>query len=152
MSYSFFFQRRWPNGFQCPRCSHHQCYTITTRRLPLYQCRLCKHQTTLTAGTVMDRSRTPLDKWAAAIELLASTAGVNAVQLASGIGVSHKTAWNMLRKLRQAISELDGSRKLQGTVRAGVRHLGRYLFFPHIRYRKEHVILISASCNHRDMP
>jgi transposase-like protein len=143
--YAYFHQQRWPNGFECPRCAHTSCYTIITRRLPLYQCRLCKHQTTLTAGTVMDRSRTPLEKWAAAIELLTSTGGVNAVQLSAGIGVSHKTAWLMLRKFRRAIGELEAGRKLQGTVHAGLRALSPYFFHSHALYAKERVILIGGS-------
>jgi transposase-like protein len=143
--YTFFYQRRWPNGFKCPRCDYDSCYTISTRKMPLYQCRLCKHQTTLTAGTVMERSRTSLAKWAAAIELLASTSGINATQLSAEIGVSHKSAWLMLRSFRRAISESETNRKLQGTVRAGLRCLGRYLFHPHVRYRGEQVVIVSAS-------
>jgi transposase-like protein len=144
---AIFFGKRWPSGFECPRCAHGSCYTIRTRRLPLYQCRLCKHQTTVTAGTVMDRSRTPLAKWAAAIHYLTDTNGVNAVQLATEINVSHKTAWLMLRSFRRAISEVEARRKLGSTIHAGLQVLGPYLFSPYSHYQNERVVLISASVN-----
>ncbi|WP_309122632.1 IS1595 family transposase [Paenibacillus sp.] len=116
---ALFFRRRWPNGFSCPSCGYGAYYTISTRHLPLYECRLCGHQTSVTAGTVMAKTRTPLAKWAAAIELLASTNGVNAKRLAALIDVKHKTAWLMLRKFRQAIGEVEDAFKLQGTVHTG---------------------------------
>src|SRR5690606_14861167 len=121
--FSYFFKLRWPNKFECPRCGYDEYYTISTRRAPLYQCRFCKHQTSLTAGTVMDRSRTPLSKWASAFEMISSTVGVNVVQLSAAIGVSHKVAWTMLRRVRQAISRFEQQRKLHGTVHAGLRCL-----------------------------
>jgi len=143
---AFFFRRRWPNGFSCPRCGHGLYYLISTRQLPLYECRFCRHQTSLTAGTVMNKTRTPLSKWAAAIELLSSTNGVNAKQLASRIDVKHKTAWLMLRKFRQAIEEVEDARKLAGTVHTGLHTLLRniFLFFCLIV-----TIGASASCPYR---
>jgi transposase-like protein len=56
----YLFQIKWPNGFDCPRCHHHQYYQTTTRRLPLYECTHCHHQASLTVGTVMKGSRTPV--------------------------------------------------------------------------------------------
>ncbi len=143
-----FFRRRWPNGFVCPSCGHDTYYTITTRQLPLYECRLCGRQTTVTAGTVMDKTRTPLSKWAAALELLSSTGGVNAKQLASFIDVKHKTAWLMMRKLRQAIGDIEAASKLKGTVHMGLHILAPkriFIFLPHRRYRCERVVSVSAS-------
>jgi len=143
-----FFQRRWPNGFVCPRCDHNHYYTIRTRKAPLYQCRLCRHQTSVTAGTIMDKSRTPLEKWTAAIDLLSSSNGLNGVQLGAAIGVSHKVAWTMLRKFRDAIQEVEVERKLAGTVHFGLRALAPaaiFTFLAHRRYRCERVVGISAA-------
>jgi len=151
-----FFRRRWPNGFICPSCGHDTHYTITTRQLPLYECRLCRHQTTVTAGTVMDKTRTPLSKWAAALDVLSSTSGVNAKRLASIIGVKHKTAWLMMRKLRQAIGDVEAASKLEGTVHMGLDILAPkriFIFLPHRRYRCERVVSVSASiANSSSMP
>ena len=158
-----FFRRRWPDGFSCPRCGFREFYTIRTRRLPLYQCRFCRHQTTVTAGTIMDKSRAPLEKWAAALELLASASGMNAVELADRIDVTHKTAWLIMRRLRRAISELETERKLAGVVHGGLR-----TFVPRRErvysplwtgsimvlrpYRKEYPVFAAASLDERGLP
>ena len=64
------FQMKWPEGFFCPRCGNKAAYHIESRGL--YQCLGCRHQTSLTAGTVMHRTRTPLVKWFWAIYLVSS--------------------------------------------------------------------------------
>ncbi|TLS52130.1 IS1595 family transposase [Paenibacillus antri] len=150
-----FFHRRWPDGFVCPQCDHRAYYLIQTRKSPLYQCRLCRHQTSVTAGTIMDKSRTPLEKWAAAIDLLGSTNGINAKQLSAFIGVSHKVAWTMLRKFRGAIRELEAERRLAGTVHAGLRALAPkaiFTFLPHRHYRCERVVGVGAAVDSLGMP
>ncbi len=150
-----FYRRRWPNGFVCPSCGHDTHYTISTRQLPLYECRLCGHQTTVTAGTVMDKTRTPLAKWAAAIDVLSSTGGVNAKQLASFIDVKHKTAWLMMRKLRLAIGDVEAAFKLQGTVHMGLEVLAPkriFIFLPHRHYRCERVVSVSAAIGKGGLP
>jgi len=143
-----FFNRRWPNGFQCPRCGHSAYYLIATRRLPLYQCRFCKHQTNVAAGTLMDKSRTPLAKWAAAIDALSASSGLNGKQLADAIGVTHKVAWTMLQKFRAAIQRVEEARKLEGTIHAGLRALAPssiFVFLSHKHYRSERVVSVCAS-------
>ncbi|RCW44852.1 transposase [Paenibacillus prosopidis] len=110
---------KWPSGFHCTSCNHTTAYTISTRRLPLYECSNCKHQTSLTSGTVMDKSRTPLRKWLLTMYILSTCENsINAVQLSELIGVTYKTAWIMLNKLRQAISDSDRSILLSGVVEA----------------------------------
>lgn len=149
-SVEYFYKKRWPNGFECPRCGCNQYYTISTRRLPLYQCRWCKLQTTVTSGTVMDKSRTPLEKWAAALELLSAADGVNAVQLSTIIGVTHKVAWSMLRRIRQAISEAESSRLLDGQVEAGFTSTGRIRrgYFTN-RLKSERILLVAGELDSR---
>ncbi|HZG86623.1 IS1595 family transposase [Paenibacillus sp.] len=147
-AYRYFYDQKWPGGYRCPRCGHRECTTISTRRLPLYQCGLCKHQTTLTAGTVMERSRTPLGKWAQAIELLSSTGGVNVVQLSAAIRISYKSAWGMLRSFRRAISNLEASRRLDGYVRAGLEFLGPRYFLLYVHQPRQHAVVIGASVDH----
>jgi len=103
----------------------------------------------------MYRSRTPLEKWLAAVDFLSSTEGVNAAQLAEGIGVSHKTAWLMLRKFRQAIHKAEADRKLTGTVHAGLRALAPsdfFVFLPWKHYKQERVILIGGSIGETGEP
>src|SRR5262249_59808039 len=59
---------RWPDGFVCPRCQGRSSWTLRTRRLE--QCRRCRHQTSLTAGTVLHRTPLPLRVWLWALLLL----------------------------------------------------------------------------------
>lgn len=119
------FHSRWPHGFRCPACGHERAYTITSRRLPLYQCAFCRRQTSLIAGTVMEGSRTPLRKWLIAIQLLSRESSVTAVRLSAWIQVTYKTAWLMLHKIRRAISACDAQEPIFGTVQAGLRYYDR---------------------------
>jgi len=112
----FFYRMKWPDGFRCPRCLHPRAYTIRGRSLPLYQCMQCRHQTSLKAGTVLEKSRTPLEKWAEAIRAMSRLHSINAVQLMTKIRVTYKTAWSMLRKLRQSLHAMDSGQPLTGRV------------------------------------
>ena len=107
---------KWPNGFRCPRCGHAHALRINTRRLPLFQCARCRHQASLTAGTLFEKSRTPLTKWFLALYWFAAC-GINAVALQSLIGVTYKTAWLMLAKIRYAVHFRDAQTLLSGWVR-----------------------------------
>ncbi len=61
---------KWFDGYVCPKCGHNEYYAIKERNL--YQCRKCRHQTSLTAGTIMHRTRTPLVKWFWAFYLIST--------------------------------------------------------------------------------
>ncbi|MBU2762678.1 transposase, partial [Acidithiobacillus caldus] len=54
-------QKRWPEGFQCPKCGHDRGYWIAERKL--FQCGHCRHQTSVTAGTIFHSSNVPLVQW-----------------------------------------------------------------------------------------
>ena len=87
------YQMKWPDGFRCPKCGYNRCYEINTRKLPLYECAHCKHQTTVTVGTIFEKTRTDLRIWFWAIFLIAhDKRGVSATFLAKELGVSFQTA------------------------------------------------------------
>lgn len=111
------FRAKWPNGFRCHACGHNEAYCIKTRRLPLYECKLCRTQTSLIAGTVMARSRLPLVAWFRAIELHASPQSVNALQLSRILTVTYKTAWLICHKIRHAMSQAEATQLLSGLVK-----------------------------------
>lgn len=143
---AYFMKMKWPNGFACPNCGNGSYYTVSTRRLPLFQCRSCRHQTSLTAGTVMEGTRLPLLKWAKALQFLSRRASINAVHLAEAIQVTYKTAWSILRKIRSAISQADAKKLLNGTVRAGLAFYGRdYLHQPFVKHHQEHPFIVGAA-------
>ncbi|WP_139787209.1 transposase [Cohnella massiliensis] len=110
------FQAKWPHGFRCPRCAHPHASVTSTRRLPLYDCRACGKQTSLTVGTIMEGSRTPLRLWFQALFLHAQPDDINAVQLSERIGVTYKTSWLMCHKIRHAMRQAEDGQLLTGTV------------------------------------
>lgn len=106
--YNYLVELKWPNGFICPLCQQRRATVIHSRSMPLYQCRSCRHQTTLTAGTIMEGTRTSLDKWLTAIFFLTrGYIGVNACQLQRLLDVTYKTAWLIGHRVREAIGRQD---------------------------------------------
>jgi len=92
------FKIRWPDGPTCAKCGGKNFYRISARNV--YECR-CGRQVSLTAGTIMHGSHTPLRKWFWAICMVArDKRGVSALRLQRELSVSYPTAWLMLRKIR----------------------------------------------------
>jgi transposase-like protein len=103
---------RWGNGFTCPCCgASGEPYRYATRPGVLC-CRACRHETRLTAGTVMERTHTPLSVWFWAAYLVAShTPGISAVQFQRQLGLSrYETAFQILHKLRAGMVRPDQDR------------------------------------------
>jgi len=96
---------RWPEGFVCPRCHVQAEPSLIATRSTLRQCGACRHQASLTAGTVMHRSKQPLQSWFWAAYLVTThTPGMSAVQFQRQLGIGrYETAWNLLHKLRAAM-------------------------------------------------
>ncbi len=116
-------QSRWPDGFICPRCGGTEAFGLARRGL--YQCKPCGYQVSLTAGTVMHRTRVPLMQWFRAAYLMTTlTPGISAVQLQRQLGLgSYRTAWTMLHKLRRATVNPDRE-KLRGKVEVDDAYVG----------------------------
>ena len=94
---------RWPQEFVCPACGVSQLpYRSSRARL---MCRACARQSTVTAGTIFDKTRTPLRVWlAAAWYLTNQKQGVSALGLQRVLGLgSYQTAWTMLHRFRRAM-------------------------------------------------
>jgi transposase-like protein len=107
------FNSKWPNGFICPKCGYGEYFNIKSRSL--YQCKSCNHQASVTAGTIMDKTRTPLRKWFLAMYFMSEDKrGISATALKGKIKVAYQTAWSMCHKIRQAMSERDKDYKLTG--------------------------------------
>ena len=98
---AYFELRRWPDGVTCPHCE--EAKRITPRLKGFYRCNACKKDFTVRTGTIFERSHVPLDKWLLAMYLLMTARkGVSSLQLGKEIGVTQKTAWFMLGRLREA--------------------------------------------------
>lgn len=95
---------RWPDGFVCPACGVCKGWELETKPFT-WECSGCHRQTSVTAGTVMHRSKLPLRTWFEAIHLLTSHSnGISAEQAQAQLGIgSYKTAWLLLHKLRRAM-------------------------------------------------
>lgn len=98
---------RWPGGFECPLCqSARQPYRL--RKKLKYKCADCRKEFSVRKGTIFEESRLPLRKWFAAAWLMAShRKGIPSTQLAREIGVTQKTAWFMLSRLREVWANLE---------------------------------------------
>lgn len=94
---------RWPEGFACPGCGGRRAWVLERRHL--WECAECHQQTSVTAGTVMHGTRTPLRGWFWAAYLVATHhPGISAKQLQRQLGLSrYETAWLILQKLRRAL-------------------------------------------------
>ena len=113
---------RWPNGFQCPKCEEFGDPSRSTRgRL---MCRHCKFQASVTAGTILDKTRTELRIWFAAMWYVTNQKqGVSALGLQRVLGLgSYETAWTMLHRLRRAMVR-PGRNLLHGEVEVDETYL-----------------------------
>ena len=112
---AFLFKRRWPDGFVCPVCGERRVAALKSRPR-LYECLDCGRQTSITAGTVMHRSRLPLTAWFWAAHLMTTHSnGMSARQLEEQLGVTYKTAWLLTQKLRRSMVDPDRE-PLEGVV------------------------------------
>src|SRR5260370_4177671 len=97
----FLESRIWSNGVTCPSCKGKE--NITTRKGGFYRCNPCQVDFTVRTGTIFERSHIPLHKWLYAMYLLVTARkGISSLQLAKEIGVTQKSAWFMLHRLREA--------------------------------------------------
>ncbi|MFH1345145.1 MAG: IS1595 family transposase [Pseudomonadota bacterium] len=126
---------RWPDGPICPHCGNSDQERVAkvegakqSHRPGLYYCNECKGQFTVTVGTVFERSKVPLTKWWIAAHMLNSgKKGVSAHQVHRTIGVTYKTAWFMMHRLREAMSDLKPTGPMGGpgkVVEADTTHIG----------------------------
>lgn len=112
----YLFERRWPEGFVCPGCVKAVRPAALKGRAWTYECPECGRQTSVTAGTVMHRTKQPLTVWFWAAHLMATHSnGMSALQLKDQLGLSYKTAWLLVQKLRRAMVDPERE-KLEGLV------------------------------------
>ena len=120
---------RWPDGFSCPACgTKGEPWRATRGRLV---CQACRSQTRVSAGTIFDRTRTPLTTWfEAAWHLTTAKNGMSAQTLSGTLGTSYRVAWAMLHRYRVAMvraerEPLQGDVEVDETLVGGVDHGGK---------------------------
>ena len=111
----------WPNGPICPECKTTE--RITKRQDGFYTCNVCVFKFTVRTGTIFGRSHVPLQKWLYAMYLLVTARkGISSLQLAKEIGITQKSAWFVLQRLREACAA-DLS-MLKGTIEIDEMYVG----------------------------
>ena len=108
-------QMRWPDGFKCPKCGGQRYSYLAPKRL--FQCTACRLQTSVRAGTIFHKSRTPLAKWFLAMHLMtASKNDIAALELARQLDVKWDTAWLIKQKLMEVMRQRNSIYKLEGDI------------------------------------
>jgi transposase-like protein len=113
---------RWPDGPFCPACGCTEYSYLTTRRI--WKCKACKKQYSVKLGTIFEESRLGLDKWLPAVWLAANTKnGISSHELARSLGITQKSAWFMLHRIRLAMQSKTFER-LSGEVEIDETFIG----------------------------
>jgi transposase-like protein len=114
---------RWPDGPVCPSCGGTEYSYLTTRRV--WKCKACKRQFSVKQGTIFEDSAIPLDKWLASIWLIANSKnGVSSYELGRAVGMTQKSAWFVLHRIRLAMQtgsfdKFDGGIEVDETFIGG---------------------------------
>jgi transposase-like protein len=117
----YFEGRLWPDGPRCPICRSGE--RITARKAGFYRCNACREDFTVRTGTIFERSHIPLHKWLYAMYLrVTARKGISSMQLAKEIGITQKSAWFMLHRLREACGPKLA--KLRGIVEIDEAYVG----------------------------
>ncbi len=126
----FFTGMRWPNGEPvCPRCQSRETTFLKSRRL--WNCRGCRKQFSAKLGTIFEDSPIPLSKWLPAIWLIANAKnGISSYELGRALGVTQKTAWFMLHRIRLALQS-GRMEKMRGEVEVDETFIGGRARFMH---------------------
>jgi transposase-like protein len=126
---------RWPDGPVCPSCQGTEHSYLTTRRL--WKCKACKRQFSVKVGTIFEDSALGLDKWLAAIWLIANSKnGISSHELARSIGVTQKSAWFLLHRIRLAM-QTGSFEKFNGVTEADETYVGGLARNMHAKKRRE---------------
>ena len=113
--------RLWPSGARCPKCKNLE--RVSLRKDGMYMCNFCVLKFSIRTGTIFERSHVPLHKWVYAMYLLLTARkGISSLQLAKEIGITQKSAWFLLQRLREACGK--DVRMLQGTVEVDETFVG----------------------------
>ena len=116
-------QMQFPEPYTCPKCNTIQKFYPVSGRTS-YACNSCGHHIYPLAGTIFEKSTTPLDLWFFAMYLMAQTrSGTSAKQLERMLGVTYKTAWRMFKQIRLLMAQTDGN-MLTGTVEIDESYFG----------------------------
>lgn len=131
-------QIKWPDGrITCPKCNSDRIGEVKTRKM--LRCKDCRKQFSYKVGTIFEDSPLGLDKWFVAVWCITNAKnGISSYELHRALGVTQKSAWHMLHRVRLAMQ--DGNlTKLKGTVEADETHVGGKAKNMHKAKRKQRI-------------
>ena len=126
---AFLARLRWPEGFICPACK--TASTPWKESRGRLSCPICRHQTSISAGTIFDKTRTSLTTWfEAAWHVTTAKSGMSAKTLERTLGTSYRVAWTMLQRFRVAMvdaerKQLSGEVEVDETLIGGIKQGGK---------------------------
>ena len=130
---------RWPEGVTCPHCDHNDCKFMKVGNRRLWQCnnKACRKQFTIKTGSVMEDSPIGLDKWLPAIWMIVNAKnGVSSYEIHRALGVTQKSAWFMLHRIRLAMQTKSWGKQLSGHVEVDETFIGGLARNRHSNKRK----------------
>jgi len=142
--------RRWPNGVTCPTCGSRTVYFDSSRNGWECKTRHPKRKFTLKTGTIFEDSPLGLDKWLPTVWMIANCKnGVSSWEIHRAIGVTQKTAWFMLHRIRLAMQDSDdgGGGKIGGEVEVDETFIGGKARFMHYK-RKQRAMKATSAHGH----
>ncbi|MDE2986866.1 MAG: IS1595 family transposase [Chloroflexota bacterium] len=121
---AWFIETRWPDGVACPKCGSLNVQKRQSRKPQPFRCRDCRKDFSVKTDWIMHSSNVPLRKWAMAFLLIStSLKGVSSMKLHRDLGVSQKTAWHMLHRIRAAWDD-NAAEEFAGPVEADETYMG----------------------------
>ncbi|HMF58022.1 MAG TPA: IS1595 family transposase [Pyrinomonadaceae bacterium] len=121
---TFMSMLRWPDGVTCPHCEGKAVSYLSTRRMWKCMNKACHKQFSVKVGTIMEDSAIKLEKWLAAIWLIANAKnGISSYEIHRALGVTQKSAWFMLHRIRLAM-QTGSFKKMSGTVEVDETFIG----------------------------
>src|SRR6266404_2971650 len=121
--HDFMMNLRWPNGITCPRCGSAKVGKLVMPRR-IWNCNGCKKQFSAKVRTVFEDSPLGLDKWLTAVWLIVNAKnGISSYELHRSVGVTQKSAWFMLQRIRLAMQE-GSFEKFSGRIEADETYIG----------------------------
>jgi transposase-like protein len=127
---AFLADLRWPEGVTCPRCNSDKNSFLSSRRI--WKCKGCGKQFSVKLGTIFEDSPIGLDKWLPAIWVLVNAKnGISSYELGRALGVTQKTAWFMLHRIRLAMQTKTFTKRFKGEVEVDETYIGGRARFMH---------------------
>jgi transposase-like protein len=119
---NFLASLRWPDGPSCPRCGSLEHSFLKTRRI--WKCKACQRQFSVKLGTIFEDSPIGLDKWLPCLWMIANDKnGISSYEVGRALGVTQKTAWFMLHRIRLAM-QTETFAKMGGDVEVDETYIG----------------------------